>query len=738
MAAFDLKDGPLARVDWRLAVHEGLPAAALAVLLCLFALVISVVMRNEVRPGVPLPLASAAVDAPLGEIDTRLRLPGGTRTHAAQDLRLQLPAEARGAARWVVWIARDPVDAVWLQGTGWRSQTLDFFRPLESEGLVPSAFLFPLDAHARSGDVVALHAVGTMPVALEARLVSEDAAARWMQRSIALNVIVYTGTFVLALIAVALFWILREAFFLVLFGAALASALLFAASNGHLYALPGLHVLGLLRGQGIWALSAASSGGVLALAQHVSDPRAWPRLVRFSRATCIGLLALAALLFLGLEAVSPWARYLAYAGATAAGVAGLLSLGSALRGRAAMVLPAAALLALTSLAGLARAALSAGLVADTPWTRYGYQVALLCLLVVLAMALIVPIGSYRQQRDRERDARVDSERRMELEAARAGLARVLQSRLRELSPMDVEWTAFRLMLEHLLPHLRADGAAVVARGYHGRDIVVTDPIEDRKLTDGLDPARLAQVKRLAVSGRASQHAPQVGGRRRNEAVVPIGIPLPGWGALLLHRDDDAGFSDADLALAHEFVRLTVLHADEAVVTHALKRTAELDALTGTFNRRSIDQWLARHFAQGRAQALSLLFVDIDHFKQVNDIYGHACGDHCLRQVALALRAGLRGDAVLGRYGGEEFVVLLPGADANTARNTAEALRAAVEACAIEWQGAQQRLTVSIGVATRAPGERSAAAVVERADRALYAAKRGGRNRISVSPATFLG
>ncbi len=738
MAVFGLKTDALPRADWRKVLYEALPAAALAVLLGLFALVISVVMRNEVRPGVPLPLAAetaAAVEAPA---DARLRVDGGARSHGMRQLRLQLPARAAGEARWVVWIARDPVDAIWVESGAWRSPTRDFFRPSEAAGLLPSAFLFPLDPGVRSGDELTLHAVGTMPAALEARLVAEDEAARWMQRSIALNVIVYTGTFVVALIGVALYWTLRERYFLVLFGAALACSLLFAASNGQLYTLPGLRVLGVLRGQGIWALTAACSAGVLALTLEVANALAWPGLVRASRRLCLALLVATVLMFLGLPWVAPWARYIAQAGAAAAGIAGLALLASGLRKQVAMVLPAVALMGLCLVGALVRAALSLGALPDTPWTRYGYQVALLSLLVVLALALIVPIGAYRLQRDSERDARVDSERRMEREAARAGLARLLQSRLRELSPMDVEWTAFRLMLEHLLPHLGVNGAAVVARAYHGRDIVVTDPIEDRRLTESFDPQRLAQLKRLAVSGRAAQQPLEFAGRRRTEAVVPIPIPLPGWGALLLHREDEAGFSDEDLVLATEFVRLTVLHADEAVVTHALKRTAELDALTGTLNRRSIDQWLTRHFNHPQGQGLSLLFVDIDHFKQVNDVYGHACGDHCLRQVALALRGALRPNDQLGRYGGEEFVVLLPQTDSTTARGTAERLREAVEACAIEWQGAPHRLTVSIGVASRASSERSASQVIERADRALYAAKHAGRNRISMAPAIFLG
>ena len=165
---------------------------------------------------------------------------------------------------------------------------------------------------------------------------------------------------------------------------------------------------------------------------------------------------------------------------------------------------------------------------------------------------------------------------------------------------------------------------------------------------------------------------------------------------------------------------------------------KINALTGTFNRRSIDQWLARAFldAHRRQQPLSLLFIDIDHFKSINDRLGHAGGDHCLREVAQALRRSLDEGDLLGRYGGEEFVVLMPGRGGADAREAAERLRNAVDRADIVYEGRPEHLTVSIGVATRLPQESTPAAATERADKALYAAKRGGRNCVHVAPAVF--
>ncbi len=136
------------------------------------------------------------------------------------------------------------------------------------------------------------------------------------------------------------------------------------------------------------------------------------------------------------------------------------------------------------------------------------------------------------------------------------------------------------------------------------------------------------------------------------------------------------------------------------------------------------------------QPLSVLFVDLDRFKLINDRHGHAAGDQCLRAVAGALAGALEEGDIFGRYGGEEFVVILPGRTGAAARQVGERLRAAVERQVTDWEGQPLRLTVSVGVATRLDGDRSPQALIERADKALYAAKRAGRNCVHVAPAVF--
>jgi diguanylate cyclase (GGDEF)-like protein len=150
-----------------------------------------------------------------------------------------------------------------------------------------------------------------------------------------------------------------------------------------------------------------------------------------------------------------------------------------------------------------------------------------------------------------------------------------------------------------------------------------------------------------------------------------------------------------------------------------------DALTGATNRRGFDQQLAARTTKARVHSLplALVMIDIDHFKSVNDTLGHPAGDQVLRQMGQLLRAELRADDVLARFGGEEFAALLPGCAMGAALDVAQKLRMAIEAHDF---GIGRRVTASLGVATWAHG-RSGIEMLAEADAQLYAAKQGGRN-----------
>jgi diguanylate cyclase (GGDEF)-like protein len=162
---------------------------------------------------------------------------------------------------------------------------------------------------------------------------------------------------------------------------------------------------------------------------------------------------------------------------------------------------------------------------------------------------------------------------------------------------------------------------------------------------------------------------------------------------------------------------------------SLERIASTDMLTGLPNRLSF--FTAAHAEMTRASrmgsTLSLLMIDLDHFKQVNDNFGHHGGDQALRAFAGACRKVLAGKDIIGRLGGEEFAVLLPHADIDQARDVAERIRRAVEDIRLAGNLSGLRITSSIGVARVRPGERNPDGALARADAALYLAKKQGRN-----------
>ena len=170
-------------------------------------------------------------------------------------------------------------------------------------------------------------------------------------------------------------------------------------------------------------------------------------------------------------------------------------------------------------------------------------------------------------------------------------------------------------------------------------------------------------------------------------------PLPIW----LEFGLPAALAYANLVLAFVLAGQTLSFRYERDVAHKL---AEHDPLTGVLNRRAILARLRAEFAKARQSGdpLSLLFLDLDHFKNVNDSYGHRAGDQCLRSVIDPIAGELRQGDALGRYGGEEFLILLPGAGASDAEVVAERIRRRVQEMPMLISGMRIGLTVSLGVA----------------------------------------
>ena len=186
-----------------------------------------------------------------------------------------------------------------------------------------------------------------------------------------------------------------------------------------------------------------------------------------------------------------------------------------------------------------------------------------------------------------------------------------------------------------------------------------------------------------------------------------------------------------LQIGRNILKFLVSGHIESAYHEEIYRLVTTDGLTNLPNRRAFEDAMQREFSRSTryTRPLSLLVIDIDHFKKINDVHGHLAGDAALRQFATLLKANLRRDDVAGRMGGEEFAVLLPEIDDVGAKLTAEKLRQLTSRHRFEFEEAVMPLTVSIGVATRTPSDQEPMEIYRRGDELLFTAKRAGRNRV---------
>lgn len=721
--------------------HEGLFAAGLLVLAAVCAagvLAASFATDRDIQVRVTVPAGQTATATPEGD---GIAIPAGSGEAQRARLQFELPPPVADGQRWVLMFNRDIVEEIGVADARWRSPVRRFFAPDEDEGAIPSVFKFPLPQDRQGAVALDLKVRSGVGNVLRPRVLRDATATRIEQRTIGLAASVYASLFMLALVMLALFYAAHDRVFLAYFGFALSALLMLMALNGHLYLLPGLRLLAPWREQGIAALTMIFSAAALQIFARYADLRAVSlRAARAANAGCMFLLGVAGVSLLGLDilrAPLQTASMLGWIGASL----GCVAIGfDAARRRVPMAWPIVMLCVLTGIAAIAAELLSRGYIDDLWWTRRGYQLALVGCAALLAIGLAARVGDYRSQRDRAKLAHEDSDRRAARETARLALAEGLQMQLKTLAAGDLEWTAYRRVLDQLQPLLGLDAAAVAVFGADEQTFLVSEPVERKA-----EFARVLAQRQSVLKGLARTRAPlQVALDDRASAepapaVVPLPLRSPQWGVMILERAHGEGFTTDELSLAGEFARLAVQALEQAHAAIRLRRSAEMDALTGALNRRTLDQWLTRSFAEAHRgnKEISILFVDLDHFKSINDTHGHAAGDHCLRRVSGALREVIGAQDLLARYGGEEFLVASPGANADAARQIGERIRAAVESLPVEWGGHALSLTASVGVASRWPHEQSPNETIERADKALYAAKRGGRNRVSVAPAVFV-
>jgi diguanylate cyclase (GGDEF)-like protein len=230
---------------------------------------------------------------------------------------------------------------------------------------------------------------------------------------------------------------------------------------------------------------------------------------------------------------------------------------------------------------------------------------------------------------------------------------------------------------------------------------------------------------------------------RSEYIVPIRIRERTIGVLNLESAEPDTFTPAVCRIFDQLalqiagaVHVSRVNQRLAAANRELERLSQRDGLTGLPNRRTFDRALAEawHGARELARPLAVLVADLDHFKALNDAWGHLHGDLCLRQVAGELQRQVSGEGdLVARFGGEEFAVLLPGRDLRSARQLAERLRRGIAGLHLLGAAGRQ-VTLSIGVASVRPHGGDPAELVASADRALYRAKHAGRDRVETERA----
>ena len=244
--------------------------------------------------------------------------------------------------------------------------------------------------------------------------------------------------------------------------------------------------------------------------------------------------------------------------------------------------------------------------------------------------------------------------------------------------------------------------------------------------------RQTRIPRLLSQDEAGTLGSGDGGPM-NYLAVPLASAASNFRLLLVGRKMPA-IDRQSVDIAAAMAKQVSVSLDNAQLIHELENLATTDSLTRLHNRRYFLERAAAEFERSRRyqRPLSIFLLDADYFKAINDNHGHETGDQVLRALASACHNNLRQLDIIGRYGGEEFVVLLPETSLQKAMEVAERLRAGVEALKVETAVGELDVTVSIGVALATSQTDSIAALINEADRALYKAKRAGRNKVVLS------
>jgi diguanylate cyclase (GGDEF)-like protein len=270
---------------------------------------------------------------------------------------------------------------------------------------------------------------------------------------------------------------------------------------------------------------------------------------------------------------------------------------------------------------------------------------------------------------------------------------------------------------------------IFARGVHAAQFLQTSISEDDGVSGYVLTTGEAQLVRDELTDPRVVHRNGLGPQAGALIVAPLRGPERVQGVLIIERlGADAHFSDEEFDLVKLFAAHVSIALRNAAAHRAVEIRAETDRLTGLWNHGALTAQVARMV--GQPARFGMLMVDLDYFKQYNDAHGHQAGNVMLQRVAQQLRTSCRDSDLVYRFGGDEFVLLLPGTGLAGARTVAEKINSAI--ATIDGGGQPSGPTCSVGVAAYPKDGRDGPALILAADRACYAAKRSGRNRVAVA------
>lgn len=396
-------------------------------------------------------------------------------------------------------------------------------------------------------------------------------------------------------------------------------------------------------------------------------------------------------------------------------------------------------------AGLLAAIWSPSLVISNslPSTRmnvYGFEVFF---LILMAVYLFLPwLRSALQSRGSKRRILppVELTPDKKIANARIQLLQGLQSALENANESDVEWIAYRRLLEGLKPVLPQIASAVIAKNYHNEDFLIVEPKSATERYQALINQRSNLLKNLSRMSAPQQIRLDFDGpdgplEAVSLAVIPLPIAKPGWGALIVEREADRTYSEIEMDIGTEFAALATTAGDEAAEAMLARHSKEMDVETGVYNREKFDAIVKKllDVSVMQRKQLSMLCVSIDNFdglvREKPDLKSEI-----LQSLASAMYDEIDYGATLARFDVESFAVLLPD------RNIGEARELAQRLCNIASQvqaesAPEMKFTMSIGVSHLQAGERVGKMMLERTSIALAKARQYGGNQIQAISST---